>query len=355
MSKTKAVIFGPLQSGKTALFNYINEPDDPFYQTETTVRWTYTPLKKDETVELWDIRTDDLEMLQGSAIGIYCVDLSTPWNQTKKTQIDQDIKLFKNWNPNAHIMLVGTMLDKALEETEKAFDQLPLFTEGVTYNDLFKISAKEKQGLDKLYTKLRELIPSLSSAMPEKAPINDDIGQDPIPGELSQALAMLQPDTVLHDQLTLLAKQLAQVSEEKRAAIGREALQLVTGLLDDKIANPETVFNTKVTLTQNFETNCKAHLAGSHPVLKTIGKTVGAIAVSTTVMLLVAAGFMACMALGICAVGLVPVVAAASTALVLGATAGGLTAYGLFKPSPEFKAVQAVAQCANDNIIVPPL
>ncbi|MDP1602366.1 MAG: GTP-binding protein [Legionella sp.] len=354
----KLVFFGAEESGKTTLAQYFRDPESLFSQEYTPTvgvdvfnksYYRESDLKEDYRVSCFDtagqMRFQSIiaTYQKKAQIGVYCVDLSQPLDKDK---IDQDIASFKRLaGEHASVIIVGTKSDlpqndpKAFEALQAQYEESPFFIISVKNKD----DKEKKKEIEKFFEKIKELSKHHAFGV-APAPISP----------IDEALALTH-GSLLYDAIDLLKKKMTSLSPKTSESIGQETLSLVRNLQG---------FNDANEAIKKFETNCYAHLAGKHPVLKAVAKLVAMVAITAFVTVIAALvgfgiGFGISVWMGPGAfisgitMGSATLCMLASLSGVAGLAAGALTTLGLFKVSPIEKAVQEVATCARQQAMSP--
>ncbi|MDP1602367.1 MAG: GTP-binding protein [Legionella sp.] len=340
MKEINVLLFGAQSSGKSSLLERFLFPErNP--QVESTLGVDYRERAyEDFKLIFCDTPGDERYQymvsiyMKKSQLGIYCIDLSKPFDGPK---IERDIALFhENAGKEAPVILVATKSDAINKDTFSAFAAL----KPVGFSQAAIVSSKNRESPAALLTKLCEIArqyllkasPSNSTEFPVYINAIDD------------AIKMSLSDNLLHTALVHLKQKMASLRDDKYRSIGNEACTLMQRLGQERDANkiPQII--------DNFEKNCKRHLAGEHPTLKAIAKAVVVVAITAFVTVIAAlVGFGIGFATGawMGPAAFISGVVAGST--LAGLAVGALVAIGLFKASPVEKAMHEVARRAHDT------
>ena len=341
MTTAKIVIFGDADAGKTHLVEQMLKPQIPYVHHGSSVGATYyyhmhnylrlQILNVSGEPRLKDIRAkfyyDD------STIGVYCVDLSQPLNIK---EIEKEIARFKKRNKDAAVILVGTKSDRCASDANEKLNHIKLNTEV----ERIVTSAVNNTGLT-------ELLERLCTISQEKIPTTE-IPQIFEFNLLKAARDKLPPSSPLYQTMDNLILSTEKLPEEKRQALGHEAINLVNALQN------ESIFD-KSKAIENFLINCQNILENKYSKVLNV---ILIVAAAATVAVLTATlgftiGFLAgswsgpgAFISGILsgAAALTVLFQSASTGLL----AGGLTAFGLFKDSATITAIKKIAQEAYE-------
>lgn len=284
--------------------------------TFPTVGIEFLSRKIDENnvLHFWDISGSDIykklyqSYYMGAVIGLLCIDLT---KENDKAQINEEVRLFRDLCPYAPIILVGTKSDSAYADIET-------FKKN-TSNELFSncmiTSAKERIGIDELYAEITKYCQDLNESLWNRAVQN----------------------------LLVSLKELPQ-NKEQLIKVELEKLAKVILAKGDELA---VISQTKTDAIEHFTNNCKTILEGNHP---NVLKAVTSLAVAAVVTLVAAfIGFSisfflgSWMGPGAFVTGLIggynAALAVTVSSMTIGTTAGGITAFGLFKTSKEVSAL----------------
>ncbi|CDZ76498.1 GTPase Era [Legionella massiliensis] len=330
----KVAFLGKEASGKTQLINKIvyknkarfEEISRPSVGPDFLVRNQEPPKGKSsknnemKLFQLWDFpgveRFEKLSepFLRDCQLGVFCIDLTTDIDDV---YIQEKIKLFRQYNPDSPIILVGTKAD-AQNANVTRYNQLQ---ENKVFAASVITSAKAGVNTEELFSLLGDKFPK--------------------PSVYAEARARLLTE-------------LKDVSQEKKNLIN---LQLET--LEQHISAPRTEPQTKANTINAFSSNCEAILDGEKSGLLRAVAAVAAAAFVTVVAGSIGFGigfalswwtgpgaFFAAITTGYAAASVV------ATSVSLGALAGGLTAYGLFKTSKEMEAInEFTTQLSDENTV----
>ncbi|HHT0591726.1 TPA: Rab family GTPase [Legionella anisa] len=328
----RVVLFGKSRSGKTQLARQIASEKLEFEeQSYTTIGIDLLTRKIDDDniVDLWDMAGDTRfqGMIQayykGSVAGLICVDLTQKINEQ---EINQSVQEFHQIAPNVPIICVGTKSDSPEADL----------------NALKKIKSKEIAHIMTTSAKKGENVNELFSIITQ--------------------LCKEKPYSLWGEAKAKLVESLKELPERKKLSINKELTELSRIIFVDTNNSCVTPLH-KSKAIEGFTNNCKIILEGEHPnVLKAV-LSVAAVAVVLAVTALIGftIGFACSWWTGPGAFfagllsGYAAAVAVVSSSTALGTIAGGLTAYGLFKPSKEMIALNeftAEVSSLNQAIIL---
>lgn len=312
----KVAVFGKNGSGKTLLNHKIAQKkvDSKSGSCSTlSVEFLSRQMDSENTVNLWDISGDQFEQLhqiyyKGTDVGVFCIDLT---EQIDEQDVIKRIQVFRNFSPKAPIICVGTKSDSPQANLD-AFQKIKsqnLFT------DFILTSAKSGDNVDELFSLIckhceAKLIISWNEAVAR------------------------------------LKKGIMKLPEAKRILIEKELSELSTFMLAKPgVSNVQP--KDKADAIEKFTKNCEIYLEGGYSNIYKAALSVAAVAIVLTITALIgfSIGF-ACswwtgpgaFFTGILS-GYTSALTVASSSVVTGLVAGGVTAYGLFKLSEETRAL----------------
>ena len=318
----KVLFFGKTHSGKTQLQNQITKA----HKYEENARPTIAPaffirnVKKNpqEVVSIWDApgeeRFSSINPLyyKEAVVGVFCIDLT---EKIDEQDIIKRIEEFRQYVPTAPIICVGTKSDspKAKLNALDKIESKQLFA------DFIITSAKNETNVEELF----DLICKHCSAK--------------LLLSWNEAVATLRTN-------------LKGLSSAKTISINHELTKLSDVILASE-DNSEVSPKIKAKAIEYFANQCKIILEGEHSSYYSAVLSVAAAAIVLTVTALI--GFsigVACswwtgpgaFFAGLLS-GYTAAVTVASSSTALGVLTGGLTAYGLFKPSQEMHAINDFA------------
>ncbi|MCW8443688.1 GTP-binding protein [Fluoribacter gormanii] len=319
----KVVFFGKSGSGKTQLHriaglqNFV-ENVRPTIAADFLTR----EINSDDSVLLWD--TSGAErykamshmFFRGAVVGVFCIDLTEEINEQ---EIIKSIEEFRHFVPNAPIICVGTKLDSP-EADKKALDKIK---SKVLFADFITTSASTGENVEDLF----KLICKHCGAN--------------LLLSWKEAVATLQ-------------KSLNELPQKKGILIN-EKLTTLADVILGKPGNPSASPRLKAKAIEDFTNQCKTILKDEHSDAFKAVLSIAAAAVVLTVTAII--GF----SIGVAcswwtgpgaffaglASGYTAAVAVASSSTVFGALAGGITAYGLFKPPKEIQAINEFAETVS--------
>ncbi|MCL9682556.1 Rab family GTPase [Legionella maioricensis] len=257
-------IFGSEQSGKTELLKQLSSPEylspleHPYQPTIGIYYTTITiPNESNEdniTLNLGDMGgqdrfNGDVEILAHFDFGLYCIDLSREIDEIKLKEIKDDINKFREINPHAQLVLVGTKADVALSNAlNNVLQQLEEFTFAATVST----SAREARGSKKLYKALcleahKKLRPNEEDYRSFYNPLNN----------IQQARNRCLQGSDLYNALDNLNNKAINLPFYVVSALGTEA-----NILLDNIQNPS---NPDIMASINlFHENCNELVQGRY-------------------------------------------------------------------------------------------
>ncbi|QMT60376.1 Rab family GTPase [Legionella sp. PC997] len=319
----KVVFFGKSDSGKTQLNNRIaNLNFEDGAPLTIGADFLTRRIDSNNSVSIWDTAGREKYkgmskmFYRGADVGVFCIDLT---QEIKEEEILKSIQEFRHYVPTAPIICVGTKSDSPKADV-KALDRIK---SKELFADFIITSAKDDKNVENLFG----LICKYCSAK----------------------LLSLWNENVEALQISLQS-----LPSEKSLLINKELIELSQVILarpDNSNVSPKI----KVKAIEDFKHNCKAILKDEYPdVLKAV-LSVAAAAIVLTVTALI--GFtigVACswwtgpgaFFAGLLS-GYTAAVTVASSSTMLGALTGGLTAYGLFKSSPELRAINEFAETVS--------
>ncbi|AWN74371.1 Rab family GTPase [Legionella anisa] len=318
----KVVLFGKHRSGKTQL-NYRIALKASFKFKENSrstigADFLTREIDSDNTAVLWDtagaLRYQALNQVfyKGAAVGVFCIDLTEEINEQ---EIIKNIQEFRLHAPNAPIICVGTKSDLPNADACK----LNILKSKELFVHFITTSAKEGDNVDELFLIITKLCKD-------------------------------QQNSLWSEAKAKLIESLRELPKGKKQLIEQELTKLSDVLLA-KAVDPSVTPLYKAKAIENFTANCKVILDEQHPNVLNGVLSVAAAAIVLIVTALI--GFTIGVACswwtgpGAFFAGLLSAhtaaVAVASSSTVLGAVAGSLTAYSLFKPSKEINALNEFA------------
>ncbi|WP_162264382.1 Rab family GTPase [Legionella quateirensis] len=361
----KAFIFGAEGVGKTELCKKLTKPqytNKPHQKYSRTIGPDFNTIEipdiegiKKVQLNIWEtsgnpkLKNNTPFFLPGSNFGLFCIDLSKPVDQQIIKELNDDLATFREANPAALLILVGTKRDEALpnalENAKQQFEQIPFISAVST-------SARETNGA-------LELVKVITLETPK-------IAQQKQEEELKKAQELIndveQRKTILHarnrctedsdvyralDKLNLEAKDL---SPETIKALGIETNSLLDKLEDPTIDDKEPCFKT-------FIANCNRAVKGTHYELKSALLTLVYAAAVTVIAAVI--GFGIGFALGSwsgpgafftgLAAGSASAVSVAVGSSLSGAGTLIYSAHHFFKTTPVLSSINQVAEHANDK------
>lgn len=165
MKKLKTYIFGGEKIGKSELLKQLLSPEyistiERLYEPTKGARYSQITIanQSDENgilIELWEIggqaRFKSMVHVIGSHsdLGLYCIDLSQMIDEIKLQEIITDINKFKDVNPDARLIIVGTKNDIALPN---ALSTICNQLKDLNYTAAVATSAQTADGSKDFYT-----------------------------------------------------------------------------------------------------------------------------------------------------------------------------------------------------------
>lgn len=310
----RVVLFGKAKSGKTQLAQRITSGKFEVKEDSAiiAVQFFKKEIDSQRTIDLWVVTGDKLFnelypfIYKGSDIGVFCIDLSENINED---EIIQSIESFRQFAPNAPIICVGTKSDssKANQNALENIKSKELFA------SFIYTSAKDGDNVQDLYQLIIKLCDNKLISQWHRAVTNLKDRLTGLPGYQSN---------LLNSELKVLEKSI---------------------LSDDSHLKPIHKFQS----IEKFTNNCNRILEGKNS--KVFDAILSVAAAATVLILTAVIGFAMGVALGwwtgpgafIMGIlsGYTAATAVAASSTILGAVAGGVTAYRLFKPSKEIKAL----------------
>jgi len=309
--KYKVVIFG--KSGKTKLVHKLAQTKIDFAEETSptlSVEFFSRQMDSNNIVDLWDISGEERfkqinpYYYKGADVGLYCIDLTEEINEQ---ELIKSIQQFRQFAPLAPIICVGTKSDspKANLNALKQINSKELFANFIT------TSAKNEENIEELFDLIR--------------------------AQCEAKLLISWAEAVIK-----LKEGIKNLPKIKKSLMDIELDELSKIILDLK-ATPKN----KAKAIESFIKNSDIILAGENPNILKAALSVAAAAIVLIVTALI--GFtigVACswwtgpgaFFAGILS-GYTAAVTVASSSVMSGVIAGGVTAYGLFKPSKEMEAL----------------
>lgn len=316
LMKYKVVVFG--KSGKTKLAHKVAQKKIDFEEASPptlSVDFFSRDLDSNNTVAIWDISGDERfkqinpYYYKGADVGVFCIDLT---EEIDEQELIKSIQEFRKFAPLAPIICVGTKSD--LPDANR--DRLEKINPKVLFANFIITSAKNGENVEELFNLIRI--------------------------HCESKLLLSWTEAVIK-----LKESVNNLPNKKNALIDIELGELSKIILANSNSSKVTP-KDKAEAIKRFTKNCEIILEGESPsVLKAV-LAVAAAAIVLTVTALI--GFSIGVAYswwtgpgaffaGILS-GYTAAVTVASSSVVSGLIAGGLTAYGLFKPSKEMEALE---------------
>ncbi|KTD41241.1 Rab family GTPase [Legionella parisiensis] len=313
----KVVFFGKYKGGKTQLNRRIalQEKFEFQYEPGSTVGADFLTreIASDNTVNLWDTAGDERfqgmssVFYKGADVGIFCIDLTEVINEQ---EFNKSIQEFREFAPNAPIICVGTKSDLATADLN-AFKKI----KSKEIAHFIITSAKNGDNVNELFSIITQL-------------------------------CKLKQYSLWGEAKARLLESLKELPDRKKLSINQELFKLSRVIFVDTNNSSVTPLH-KAKAIDDFTNNCKDILDCQHPNVLHVVLSVAAAAAALIVTALI--GFtigVACSCwagpgaffAGILS-GYTAALTVASSSTALGAVAGGLAVYSLFKPSKEMKAL----------------
>lgn len=248
----KVFILGNQRSGKTELAKqldnqaYVNTEQTSYH---STLGADFYHIKVDNhLVQIWDSPGDERYssmvncFMGGTHVAIYCVNLSAEVTQDELLNIKKQINNFKNINPGADLILVGTHYDKALPGTcERICEQLNDFQ----FAACLSISTRTPNSS----VKLRDFLISKDQEVQKQ--INQNLNK------IMTARNRCRQGSDLYNALDHLNNEAlhGQLNEQAIEVLGTEAHILLDTVLNPNPYKLEDVLNV-------FVTHCNEQLPG---------------------------------------------------------------------------------------------
>lgn len=310
----RVVLFGKARSGKTQLAQRMTSGKFDVKEDSAiiAVQFFKKEIDSQRTLDLWVVKGDKLFnelypfVYKGSDIGVYCIDLSENINED---EIIQSIQSFRQFAPNAPIICVGTKSDSS-KANQNALENIK---SKELFSSFIYTSAKDGDNVQDLYQLIIKLC------------------DNKLISQWQRAVAKLK------DSLTRLPKHRTDLLKNELSVLEKSILS------DDSQLKPIH----RLQSIEKFTNNCEKILEGKNSKIFDAILSVAAAATVLAVTALI--GFAMGVALGwwtgpgafIMGIlsGYTAATAVAGSSTVLGAVAGGVSAYRLFKPSKEINAL----------------
>ena len=347
----KATLLGIKQSGKTQLFNKLSISNYTYRKDQTyiptvapdvsSIRINNEINQERLTTLLWDTpgnpRQQSLstQIAAKSDFGLFCIDLSSEMNEVEFNQFKNYIHEFRERNPTALLVIVGTKSDIApLNALQNISDQLS----DIPFAKVIATSARDKNGSDELHNFLA-------------AEINQKIAQAQallLVNDIQRAQNRCAQHPSLYQALDKLNRETQHLKPEVTSKLGAEALTLINNLFNDELDDKSLCISL-------FLEKSNLHLKGEYHQLK---NTILNVAITATVTVIVAMiGFGIGFALGAwsgpgaffagLAAGSASALAVSGGASLVGLGTLAYTTQRFFQTSPEMDSVNEVAQQAQ--------
>lgn len=313
----KAVFLGKMGSGKTQLLQVAAHGNDFKENSPSSigVDFCVRAIDSDDAVSLWDTAGNEryystnLAFYRGAHVGVFCIDLTD--DSIDEQEIKRRVEDFRKQAPNVPIICVGTKSD-SIRANLYALER---FKSKELFDSFIITSAKNGENVETLF-------------------------------KLICQHCVAKPPFSWDETVKTLQERIEELPKEKKILINKQ-LDELSKVLFAKSYISDTKQMNKAKAIEDFANNCEIILEGKHPyILKTV-LSVAAAAVILAVTALI--GFTVGVACGCWTgpgaffagllTGYTAAVAVASSSTALGALTGGITAYGLFKPSKEMRAL----------------
>ncbi|RUR20726.1 hypothetical protein ELY21_01180 [Legionella sp. km535] len=363
----KAFTFGAEGVGKTELIKKLSNPDytnQPGQRYNRSIGADFSIIQipdregiKKTPLSLWDMsgnpkfRGISSCFFPNSDFGFACVDLSKPLDQQTIDELNDDLALFRQLNPDALLILVGTKSDaalpNALENAQQQFAPIPFLAAVPT-------SARNADGSQELLNLItleaRKLV-----LLRQEEELNKT---QELLNEIEQRKTILNArnrcieDSELYRALDQLNDKAQNLSPEIIKILGIETHNLLDTLEDRTIYDKEPCL-------KSFVAKCNKAIKGTHYELKSALLALAYAAAVTVIAAVI--GFGIGFALGAwtgpgalftgLAAGSASAVSVAVGASVSGTGTLIYAAHHFFKPTPLLNSINHVAQHANGKDI----
>ncbi|MBA2652863.1 MAG: GTPase domain-containing protein [Tatlockia sp.] len=339
----RILFFGQHQSGKTKLINRMLSPELPKTINPNPSTGIVINRNSKSIIPMVLLDTSGHQRFvefktayfKGTDIAVYCVDLSV---RIDHEQIDYDLLAFRKENNKAPIILVGTKSDLLQEESE--INERLLSIRNNDFAERLSLSALDDEALAAFMERLNQNAKARFSKKTLKQLINLDYDF------LLYARNRLTAKSAFYQALDMFIETVQHLPQKQYCALGREACLLVDAFY---IENKKTFSDTLA----RFVRKCNTILKNETPYLKNIILSIAAAAFFT--VLAATVGFAVGFSFGLWAVPIAffsgIITGYAATTLIvsgsIGAFAGLLTAYGLFRITTRGEqAINEIAEAA---------
>ncbi len=347
-------ILGREQSGKTELLKQLSSPEylSPaahHYQPTVGVYYSIVTIPNEAdnlTITIGDMGgrfNEAVEVPVDLDFGLYCIDLSKEIDEIELQEIKNEITKFREINPHAQLILVGTKRDVALPNAlNNAFQQL----EEITFAAAVSTSAREVRGSKKLYRVLcleanKKLRPNEEDYLSFYNPLN----------RIQQARNRCLKSSALYNALDNLNNEARNLPCRVIEDLGAEANSLLDHIQD--VSNQDMIASINL-----FHVHCNELVQGEY---YRVINAIWSLTIAATVTVVAAIiGFGIGFALGIWSgpgaffTGLIAGSASAVTvtggASLLGLSTLAYTAHAFFKTLPVQEAVNEVVELAPSAV-----
>ena len=163
MITLRANLLGIAKAGKTTLSKRLVseppsiEPPNAPYKPTKAPDFTILRIQNDDdplNVQIWDTPSDPdkkgmgAPFIRNSHFGLYCVDLSIEMTEEMVSAAKDEINEYRELNPSAQLILVGTKKDGALPQ---ALEKAQSLLAEIPFTRIISTSAQEENGLQELH------------------------------------------------------------------------------------------------------------------------------------------------------------------------------------------------------------
>jgi GTP-binding protein EngB required for normal cell division len=360
LNRVEVVIFGPQNSGKSNLVNFLTEKHPKFgekpieyIESITTSKDKMTLSNSDEMINIYYKQykySSDLTS-KNPKIALFCFDLSD-----KESELVKNINEYKKRHPLDIILLVGTKKDRCNQKNHSNIEYI--LQQGANISSpVYSTSSKENTGIDALKQAIQDALPDVTNRIIQHTTDN-----------IKSALSYASKNT--NTEINKLLKQLddCKTFKEKMQKLKNTTkniailarLELINSLKHIDYTRKNFIIKALDNISNSkdqkeFESHSKLLIisckdlfkdhSALNQFLKVLIPTIAALAVFLTVSFAIAFSGLALGSL-FYPVGLVLGVTAGVT--LGGATGGGL-AYLFFKPSPQENATELLDKALELN------
>ncbi|KTD06712.1 ADP-ribosylation factor-like protein [Legionella jamestowniensis] len=373
MSILKIMMLGKTGSGKTQVATRLIEQKVPRQLRPTvgiqTLRHAFkgqgVTLEVKDTNGKGELPSIRRALYKEQAFLLYCVDLRTGFDEEGEMEVKNELDLYRAANPNGKVILVGTHGDQCKNSQEALIElENSLIELGLTIDNKVLISSAEDNIKELQDYLLRSLVKKADVARPSETDEKDvkSSGESGVSFDKKIADSITEEttseqkseDSIFVNAKKTLLMALEHLPEEKKKFIEKKLSRL-----EEKLNKKNLSRKSIETLINSFVQGCHDTLEGQHP---NVIKAVFGVAAAVIVTLLASVvGFLIGVAAGAWAgpgafiTGLIggqmAAVATASTCASAGILAGGITTWGMFKPSKEMTAVDEFAKAIQEHYV----